>query len=150
MARRFLVGRIHAAFFVCVSTWLVDLAITFVLAVELLFGSTAVMRVVITPMVITAAVLAVWFRVILAMGGGLIPAASFPFALRFPYILIVQVMLGCTASVRLTFTSTTVASVLMGIVASWLAAVVITMLALIAGRTVERAIIEVLFLPEVH
>ena len=62
----FPICRIHAEFFIHVLTRLGDLTIMFILGLELLFGSTVVIMAVITPMVITAAILAVWLKVILA------------------------------------------------------------------------------------
>ena len=56
--------------------------------------------------------------------------------------------IACTASVWLTFTSMVVASISMGIPASWLAAVVITTLDLVHRQMVNSTIVKILILAE--
>ena len=79
--------------------------------------------------------------------------ASIVSTVRFPcgvMLTAVKATISCATSVRLTFTSTVVASILMGIAASWPGAVVITTLALICCQMVKSTGVKILPLVEAH
>ena len=56
--------------------------------------------------------------------------------------------IGCTALVWLTFTSTVVASIFMGIMTTWFAAVIATLVLSVVVQTVDSTVVVILFLPE--
>ena len=131
-------------------TWLVDFAVAFIFAVEFLSGSTAVVVAMITPVV--KAVIAVWLTVILATRRGIIPVVAIVLAVSFLGGTIVTIIggvtIGCTALVWLTFTSTVVASIFMGIMTTWFAAVIATLVLSVVVQTVDSTVVVILFLPE--
>ena len=146
-----------------VLAWLVDLAAPFILAVELFFGSTVVITVAITPMVIIVAILAAWLAVVFATQEEINPIVSIILMLRFPsgtMLAVATAAIGCTVSVRLVFPSTVMASIMVGIAASLVVSVVIaaivfpvfviTTLVLIRRQAVKHAVFNILLLAEEH
>ena len=127
-----------------------DFAVAFIFTVEFLSGSTAVVVAMITPVV--KAVIAVWLTVILATRRGIIPVVAIVLAVSFLGGTIVTIIggvtIGCTALVWLTFTSTVVASIFMGIMTTWFAAVIATLVLSVVVQTVDSTVVVILFLPE--